>query len=295
MPGVRRLPVLLIALALLTGGCGGEDDTATAEPSPAAEAPAAATGAASMGGHVHGLAVDPDDGALLIATHTGLYRAPEGSTDATRVGEDASDLMGFTVTESGDYLSSGHPAEGAGGPPSLGLQRSTDEGRTWTPVSLAGQADFHALRASGRHVYGADSMTGTLYASDDRGRTWQRRRAPAPPIDLAIHPGRPQELLATTEAGLARSADGGRTWRPVTDAQIGLLAWPEGDRVLLLDAAGRVIVAADGGTGWTDAGQVGGRPVAFMVDGDDVYVALEDGAINRSRDGGVSWQLRARV
>ena len=48
--------------------------------------------------HVHGLGVNPADGALFVATHTGLFRAPRGELRATRVADRYQDTMGFTVT-----------------------------------------------------------------------------------------------------------------------------------------------------------------------------------------------------
>ncbi|MGH2838494.1 MAG: F510_1955 family glycosylhydrolase, partial [Thermoleophilaceae bacterium] len=59
--------------------------------------------------HVHGLGVNPADGALFIATHTGLYRAPDGELAAERVGDRYQDTMGFTVTGPDSFLGSGHP------------------------------------------------------------------------------------------------------------------------------------------------------------------------------------------
>ena len=47
--------------------------------------------------HVHGLGINPADGALVIATHTGLLRANPGERQARRVGDLYQDTMGFTV------------------------------------------------------------------------------------------------------------------------------------------------------------------------------------------------------
>jgi len=43
--------------------------------------------------HVHGLGINPTDGALFIGTHDGLFRSPEGSATAGRVGESTQDTM----------------------------------------------------------------------------------------------------------------------------------------------------------------------------------------------------------
>ncbi len=72
--------------------------------SPAA-APSAEAGVLPSG-HVHAVAVDPGDGALLLATHEGLIEVgPEGELAPTGP---AIDLMGFTVIGPDHYLASGH-------------------------------------------------------------------------------------------------------------------------------------------------------------------------------------------
>jgi hypothetical protein len=59
--------------------------------------------------HVHGLGINPKDGALFVATHTGLFRAGEGEPKATRVADRFQDTMGFTVVGPNRFLGSGHP------------------------------------------------------------------------------------------------------------------------------------------------------------------------------------------
>jgi hypothetical protein len=54
--------------------------------------------------------------------------------------------MGFTIAGPDVFLG-GHPPLTEPGPPHLGLVRSTDWAQTWQPVSLRGQADYHALTA----------------------------------------------------------------------------------------------------------------------------------------------------
>ncbi len=64
---LRRLAPL--TLVLLAAGCGGSGEDAAAPLQPPDSGPV----------HVHGLGVDPADGALFIATHTGLWRSPKAS------------------------------------------------------------------------------------------------------------------------------------------------------------------------------------------------------------------------
>jgi hypothetical protein len=243
--------------------------------------------------HVHGLGVNPADRSLFIATHTGMWELTPGEREPARVGTSRQDTMGFTVTGRGRFLGSGHPdvreARARGLPPLLGLIESRDLGRTWRPVSLLGEADFHVLRSAGDRVYGYDASNDRLLASGDGGRTWQERQRPAPIFDLAAAPDEPARLLATTTEGLFESTDGGDSWRRKSDA-VGLLGWPAARRLFLVAGSGQLVVSRDGGRSWGERGSIGGVPAAFLARSPaELYVALHDGAIRRSDDGGWSW------
>jgi hypothetical protein len=58
-----------------------------------------------------------------------------GQSKATRVGDIYHDLMGFTVAGADSFLASGHPDAQHDFPPQMGLQRSTNGGRSWKTVS----------------------------------------------------------------------------------------------------------------------------------------------------------------
>jgi hypothetical protein len=252
--------------------------------------------------HVHGLGVNPTDDALFIATHTGLFRVGPEATTAERVGERAQDTMGFTITGPDRFLGSGHPdineAREKGLPPLLGLIESRDAGRTWRPISLTGEADFHVLRFARNRVYGYDASNDRLLASADGGRTWEELDKPGPIIDLAAAADAPNHLLATSSGalpdGLYESRDGGRMWHRVTGA-IGLLAWPAVDRLYLVTPDGQVFRSRDGGRRLEPRGDIGGEPAALLGHGpEDLYAALHDGTIKRSTDGGATWTVRSK-
>lgn len=120
---------------------------------------------------IHGLGLSANGaGGLLVATHDGLHQATRTGGPA-QISQEQQDFMGFTVAGPDRLLASGHPAPGQDLPAALGLIESRDGGRTWQPVSLLGQADFHVLRAAGERVYGFDPASGMLLASGDGGRT----------------------------------------------------------------------------------------------------------------------------
>ena len=284
-------------------GCGGGDDGAGQRTS-AEGGPIAVGDPGPI--HVHGLGVNPADGALFIATHTGLFRAPAGVSQSARVADRYQDTMGFTVVGPDQFLGSGHPDTREDLPPFLGLIRSDDAGEAWDPVSLLGDADFHVLEASGETVYGYGSDFKTreqqLLASTDGGENWDKRPLPEPPSEdpiaeslrsLAIDPSDPSTVVASGQEALWASDDQARSWSFLT-AGNGLVAWAASGELFLVDAEGAVESSGNRGQTWeTTGGSVGAEPAAFEAAGDSLYVALHDGTVKQSTDGGVSWSVRS--
>ena len=249
--------------------------------------------------HVHGLGVNPADGALFIATHTGLYRVEPGERKAERVGGRYQDTMGFTIVGPNRFLGSGHPdineAREKNLPALLGLIESTDSGASWAPISLLGEADFHVLRFAGERVYGYDASNDRLLVSGDRGRSWKELEKPGPLVDLAVDPADDRRIVTTStgglEEGLFESRDGGESWERVSEA-VGLLAWPR--RLYLVAGGGQVFSSRDGGRRLEHEGEIGGPPAALVAQGPrELYVALHDGTIKRSSDRGATWTVRS--
>lgn len=279
--GLVALAVVLLAAGLWRVVGGGETTTST-DAGPV---------------HVHGLGVNPADGALFIATHTGLYRAGKEDSKSVRVGDNKQDTMGFTVAGADRFLGSGHPDFQQDLPPLLGLIESTDGGRTWEPISLLGKADFHVLRSAGESVYGYDASNDRLLVSRDAGKTWEEADRPAPVIDLATDPDDSRYVVASAASdfsqGLYESRDGGRSWHRIGDA-VGLLAWPARDRLFLVDGGGNVFRSTNRGRSFERRGLIGGQPAALLGQGaDELYAALHDGTIKRSTDGGSTWSVRS--
>jgi hypothetical protein len=241
--------------------------------------------------HVHGLGVDPADGMLYAATHFGLFRIPTSGA-AQRVANRYQDTMGFTFVGPNQFLGSGHPDPREKELPArLGLIESIDAGQTWTKVSLLGEADFHVLHAAHGAVYGYDSI-GRFMVSVDK-KTWQTR-SDLPMRDFAVSPADPNIILATAEAGLQRSADGGRTFAPVPSSPpVMLLAWPAPARLFGLTPAGEVMMSDDGGRSWTGRGRLDGSPEAFAAAAGQL-VAASGSVIYGSSDDGRTWSVRFR-
>ena len=283
----RAVTTAAASAVLLLAGCGGDDNNEEGGATPPPET-------AEMS-HIHGVGVDPADRSVVIATHSGLFRAREGDQSASRIGDKHQDTMGFSVVGPRRYLGSGHPdlrdlRDGV--PPLLGLIASSDGGRKWHSVSLLGRADFHVLRAAGERVYGVNATNGQFHASEDDGQTWKKRTPPAPVIDLAPNPTQSAEVVASTERGMHVSRDGGATWRPLASDVGGLLARTSGGALFVVDGEGGVHRSDDGGGTFDGVGDIGGQPAAFAAYENELYVALHTNEVKVSTDGGRSWKLR---
>jgi photosystem II stability/assembly factor-like uncharacterized protein len=211
-------------------------------------------------------------------------RAPE------LVGDIVQDFMGFTVAGPNHFLGSGHPGEDdRDHPPSLGLIESTNSGKSWTSVSMNGAADFHSLDYRHGLVYGLDSSTRTVMVSADK-HTWDRRAAISA-VDIAVSPRNPNEILATTADGLARSLDQGKTFAPVgVQARLVLLSWPTEGPLIGIDPAGTVYVSEDSGTTWQPRRALSERPQALLAPGGAVVFVATDTGIHRSTDNGTTFE-----
>lgn len=281
-PGVVILVVLALGLGVSAlRNARSDDRTAALDPSDPGVV------------HVHGLGLDPADGALFAATHTGLFSLRPGRA-AVRVADRYQDTMAFTVTGPGRFIGSGHPdllemdrlPEGAR--PLLGLIESTDAGRSWQALSLTGRADFHALVAAHGLIYGLDSTSGRLLVSAG-GRDWETRAALVAG-DLAVSPADPGFVVATDGGAPWTSVDGGRSFVRRTGPSLALVEWPAADVLWGLSPGGEVYRSADGGGTWAALGTVAGEPEAFLATADELYASTVDRGILRSGDGGRTWQ-----
>ena len=222
------------------------------------------------------------------------------------------------------------------------LFASDDGGATWeeltalTRVPSAPRWSFpppphqgHVLDVGvlGNRLY-VGIEVGALLRSDDGGRTFME--LPVNPdvseVDihrLALHPMRPERIVASTGWGMIHSDDGGDTWRngprlPGIDYPIPLLVHPD-DPDLMFVAGGegwppnwyrigrsraKIARSRDGGRTWERLlgglpdGQrptYGGMALEAWDGGFALYAADTDGQIYESSDGGDAWSVIAEA
>ncbi|MEV8550213.1 F510_1955 family glycosylhydrolase [Streptomyces glaucescens] len=271
-------------VAVLAACSSASDSPSGSKPADGANGPAVS--------HVHGLGIDPADKRLYVATHEGVIAVADDGT-AQRVGDKA-DYMGFTVVGPKTFLGSGHPAESSGDHGNRGLLQSTDSGRTWKTLSLGGTTDFHSLEYAHDTVYGYDSTRGVLRVSTDR-TTWDSR-AELSAVDIAVSPKDRDVVLATTEDGVARSTDGGRTFGAGSGQVLAFLSWPTAEALYGVDLGGGLHRSTDGGATWQKTGTVpGGQPQALTAVGARHVLAATQDGVYESRDGGRTFAERLPV
>lgn len=278
----RRLALVGLALAGLTA-CASPQMPDGSPP----DRPATGTDDEAVLDHVHGLGVDPADGQLYAASHFGVFRV-EGDGSVARIADRWQDTMAFTVTGPNTFLGSGHPDLREDLPSHLGLIESTDTAKTWTPLSLQGEADFHVLEAAGPNLFGYDALSGKLLVTADR-TTWTAVTT-AQVTGLAWTGLDPEVVLAVTPMGLAEYRTDGRVRSLASAPPLVLIDSSRRGELVGITATGEVYSSSNPGSGkWMRADQtVPGAPEAFETTTDAWYAASNQG-IYRSEDSGRSW------
>ncbi|EGL84175.1 hypothetical protein CathTA2_0274 [Caldalkalibacillus thermarum TA2.A1] len=180
--------------------------------------------------HVHGLSYDPQEPYdLYLSTHHGLIRIDdEGQWNWTSSAEHRHDLMSFTFRDEETMIASGHPAKASDFQDPLGVIISKDRGKTWEPIALHGEVDFHVMEVNASDpdvIYGIDAHGSGLYRSTDGGFNWEVLETKGLPEDFATvfalvsDPGNPESVLAGTQRGIFKSEDGGKTWELKSNEQ----------------------------------------------------------------------------
>lgn len=235
---------------------------------------------------VHALAfVDGDPQRLLFGHHGGILATGDGGKTweplATR-----SDAMGLGVARGGSIVIAGHEV----------LTESRDGGQTWADIP----ADLPSLDIHGFARDPGDPARmwvylaiGGLWESADTGRTWVRIQEQNVAFPVAIAGPAGTGLVGVTAAGIARSDDGGRTWRALTDPGLypatGLAATSDGS-VLIAAGPDRLARSDDGGVTWSRL-PFEGQPAAVAVaaDGGSIALVTRSTEFYRSDDGGLTW------
>lgn len=181
------------------------------------------------GGSAEAIVVSPDNSNLLVsATKNGLiYRSEDAGSHWTPVRFTQSlSLAVRTMKVSAETTPAYYLGGVPGFPDETGLYKSTDDGRSWQPLSgMAGKGVYSlATYAKEPNIIAAGAHDG-VYMSTDSGATWNR----ISPIEnaemqlvtsIAINPDNPRIIYAGTAHLPWKTENGGETWASIHTGMI---------------------------------------------------------------------------
>lgn len=260
------------------------------------------TGVGPAGCSGYGIWIDPANPDRVFVTvavdgTAGIYRTTDGGANWTRV---LSGSSYAAVAEKDGVLYAAIIGQG--------VYRSADGGDTWTLAADGIVASFwQASAASG--VAPLFGHWGGIYRWDEGAARWvvsQTGLNNAYIRTVAFHHDTNVLWAGTDQGGLWRSNDNGVTWEQVTG---GLPTWTIMDlvpqdhhrysnpRMAMATDIG-VFISDDGGANWTAAGQQGVSLTDVAIDWTDpdrLWAGLSTTGVQRSTDGGATWQASSGI
>jgi photosystem II stability/assembly factor-like uncharacterized protein len=228
---------------------------------------------------VQGLAVGPEGKLVYAGTQSGIYVSEDGGATWRWAEDDTGGMVVFNLVI--DPLDANRVYAGSWG---HNVLRTTDGGRTWTPI-------HHGLETLSVHAFAIDAIdnedmpsslrvlyAGTVeavYRSSDSGETWQA----SPMINralttfaLTVHPTQPGVVFAGTTEGVYRSDDIGQTWKAAghesLDATVAALAVGPTERHVFYAGTEHhgLFRSNDNGQQWQSWGLDGASVYAILVE-----------------------------
>lgn len=176
---------------------------------------------------------------------------------------------------------------------SAGIFKSSDEGSTWSQVSVPPQSNFLHFAISGNNLLAISY--GKAFSTSD-GAQWTEGAGPEAFINDVGFDGI-TNIFAATSNGIYHSGDGGITWARSDDTQThtnmksiavqGNTVWAGAD----FPEAGALLTSPDGGTSWTkiNRGTIAISDIVF--NGNDIFLNINYDGIYKSTNNGVDWQM----
>ncbi len=181
------------------------------------------------------------------------------------------------------------------------LYRSEDGGRTWDLLQTSiGDGPVNCLWLAPGLASIVAGVGPRVYLSEDRGETWEAV-ADLPSSLLALAGNADNQQAGLHDAGVWKSVDGGRTWKPSSEglAARGFAALHAvGDVLYVMGPQEGLWTSKDGGQTWNAASNLFPfYPLTAFAVGPKgaLFLAGQESGILRSDDGGAHWRVVAEV
>jgi photosystem II stability/assembly factor-like uncharacterized protein len=131
------------------------------------------------------------------------------------------------------------------------IQRSTDNGTTWTSATVPNDSyEIQAFAFDSTRAGYAATYSGLLRTTDN-GSSWGTTSITDPVNDVTVDPA--GTVYAASEAGVYRSSDQGATWTRVYDSVFTALVATGANDLLASHSTPGVLRSTNGGITWNDA------------------------------------------
>ena len=173
---------------------------------------------------------------------------------------------------------------------------TTDEGATWSTRRIGQNGGMRAIAFIDPKQGLAVGDGGRIFATNDTGRTWERRTPVTTENLMDIQMNGNEGWIAGYDGTILHTSDGGKTWAKQnsgTTLSLEALFFLDDKIGWMVGWAGTILHTADGGKTWTPVKTSGASwslSSVFFKDANLGLISGFAGQLLRTKDGGATWQ-----
>jgi photosystem II stability/assembly factor-like uncharacterized protein len=175
---------------------------------------------------------------------------------------------------------------------------TTDDGATWATRRIAQAGGFRAIEFGDASHGLAIADGGQIYATDDAGRTWQKRNSGTEENLTDIQMIGNDGWVAGYTGTILHTADGGKTWSKQDSGSkltLEALYFSDAQNGWAVGWSGTVVRTTDGGKSWKAVKNTGASwslSAVYFRDANLGFISGFAGQLFRTKDGGATWEAK---